>query len=100
MKKDKKIPVLVFRDTNSGEADEVYRLDKKGEGDRFFDNLLQNTERGDIHHLRLEDWTKEQVRLADLSGLAMSGEISAKQEREADKLRAAGVKHPRVQWPS
>ena len=43
-----KIPVILLREANSGEGPEVYRLDEENEGNRFFTNLLNNTEIG--HH--------------------------------------------------
>ena len=100
MKKQSKIQVLVFRDTNSGEADEVYRLDKKGEGDRFFWNILNNTEKNQVHHIRLEEWTKEQWRLAELAGRAFAGDINKKQEKEYSTLIKKVGKHDKTVWPS
>jgi hypothetical protein len=98
--KMKKIPVIVIRDSNSGEPDEVYRLDKESHAKSFFANTNHNVERNDIHHFCVEDWTNEQWRLAELSGLATNGESTPKQDREFDKLLKKIGKHKERAWPS
>lgn len=97
--KMKKEQVLVFRDANSGEADEVYYLDRKGEGNRFFANLSNNAERNQVHHIRLEEWTKDQVALADLSGKYYGAVMPAKALSKYKELNKK-VKSKDRKWPS
>lgn len=81
-----KIPVLVFKDANSGEPDEVYFMDEKNEGNRFFKNLQSNSELNDRHSFVLEMWTREQCDRAKKIGLLHSGDLTGE---EADKVRAS-----------
>lgn len=94
------IPVLVFRDVDSGEADEVYRLDKGDHAESFFRNLENNIERDIVHHIYLTMYTKEQWRIAELAGLSMNGELSSRQNAQFHQLIKKVKKTPAVQWPT
>ena len=83
---DNKTSVLIFKDANSGEADEVYFMNEENEGNRFFTNLQNNTELNDRHSFVMEKWTPEQCDRARKIGDLESGDLT---DKEADKVRAS-----------
>lgn len=99
MKDKKKIPVLIVHDIESGEPDEVYRLDRPGQfASMFFSNLRHNTEKNKILHFCVDEFTKDQWRLAELSGLSFGGDITPKQVQEYDRLIKKVGKHKTRVW--
>jgi len=52
--KMKKVTIITWNTNGAGEPDDCYRIDRKGEGERFFRVLLDNAEADgrDIFHLK------------------------------------------------
>jgi len=57
---DEKIKVIEWETEDCGEGPLVYRLDEAGEGDRFFQHVLDNAELDGRERFTLKEMTKEE----------------------------------------
>ncbi len=79
----KKIPVLVFQDVNSGEAAEVFRLDKLDHRHKFALTLLADqTERDVKHTITVTEMSKRQWKDCEDAGKFEGGLMSDRQEAQ------------------
>jgi len=77
--------VLVFNDADSGEPDESVFMEQPGEAERFFQNLITNSEENTDHKIKLATWTKEECEHAILCGENWAGHMT---DDESDAFHA------------
>ena len=77
--------VLLFSEADSGEPPEAVFMEQEGEAERFFANLIGNSEEKVVHRFELVTWTKDECEEAILSGECWAGHMT---DDESDAYHA------------